>query len=1218
MKIARKRFAQALRELVKSGDPRQILIEHLGFDHVEHDAVDRSKWLEEWEDQIRECRFIAEKSGFRVALVVAKEDTPHRTWLAVARRILIDYNGLALVCVHGGDSLRWLWSSSSLAQRRTTAALAEGIRHITVELKPDGTAPTGFLDLLSQLDVSETRADLDVLAMISSAFDHYTMILQTDIGKNAFEALRVLSEGLLSRASNKLKRNVDTLERIRPEVFILLYRFLFVLFAEARDIFPVGHQVYLGKYSLQWWRENVTLPFEKDGADALKVLGGPKGATLWQRCRGLFHLIKAGSVSLGHKREEFDFRPYYGTIFDDELHPELESWEIPNEHLAEAMRALTRFRDEGGSTFFVDYSSLEIRHIGSIYERLLEYHLAIAENGAVEHTINELERKSTGSYFTPSVLIDRLVASTLDPLLDRIRKETGEASPEAFEKSVYDLNVCDPAMGSGHFLVGVLNHLAKAILDYRQSAGASSGSPEESTEVKRTIVRQCLHGVDKNPLAVELAKMSLWLETANSSRPLSFLDAHLKSGDSLVGATFESLLDPQRSILGEDIQDHLRDEVRDLVAIERQEEIDAVDVMHKVHKYRRIRSKDTRYGRLARLLDAQVSSFFGAPAEDWRNARGLLGRPGEFDTFVNRPAWREVEAVAKRVSFFHWELEFPEVFFSEDGVPRSDPGFDAVMGNPPWDKIKVLDREFFRYRAPEIANAQTAAKRERLLAEMEKGGSLLWREYIMARRDSANLADYMRGSGGYKLSAHGDINYYPLFLEKALVLARSSGLIGMVIPTGLVTDYSNQELVQHLFESRRLRSVADFENKGLFPDLDSRYRFSLVSIAGLRTAEMTQLAFLLHDPSEMDDQARWLELSAEDVRLFNPNTRTVPVFRSRRDAEINRKMYHVAGGVFVDENKGENGNPWRARPCGMFHMTNDSRHFKTRAELERKGWKLKGNHYVKDERVMVPLFEAKMINMWNPRFATYCDATEEDIHMGHCRDATLEELRNMNWEPLPRYWVDERVARQYWDGVGWKRPWVIVFRDIARAMDERTMISTFAPAVAFGNQSPGLLVGRSWKESSLLVANMSSLPLDYCARNKTQGTHMNFFVLYQLPILPPAFYERWRIDGGPLADYISTVILSLACTSTALRPLAEEAGFRTIAAKWIPETRFKNMRILDGIYAHLYEISRDEFAHILDTFLITRENETQQYGEFRTKTSALRNYDDLASRMSKK
>lgn len=748
-----------------------LLIEHLGFEHPRQNEVDRSRWPDEWREYVRDARFVAERAGFRVALITVAPEVTLRTWRAVATRILLDYEGMGLICIHSRGGTRWLWSSASLEHRRTAAILAEGIRHITVELEPDGDAPAGFLTLLSEMEVTAAGSALEVLTKVSGAFDQYTAELHADIGENTFEALRWLSDGLLSRSENRLKRDVATLERIRPEVFILLYRLLFILYAEAREIFPVSHPVYRERYSLQWWRENVTLPLEAHGDAALRPFGGESDTELWHRCRGLFHLIKSGSNALGHKPEEFSFRPYYGTIFDDEIHPDLEAWEIPNGPLGETLRALTRFREESGSIFFVDYSSLEIRHLGSIYEGLLEYHLAIDRSGKVAHTLNRRDRKSTGSYFTPPALIERVVAGALDPILERVQVGLDDRTPGAFEKAVYALKVCDPAMGSGHFLVGVLNHLTRSILHSRHGASVSQASLEEAVEVKRTLVRHCLYGVDKNHLAVELAKMSLWLETADSNRPLSFLDAHLKSGDSLVGSDFKSLEDPQRSLLGEDIRDHLRDEVRNLVALERQEEIDAVDVMNKVHQYRRLRSTRTRYGRLAQLLDTQVSSLFGAVVEDWRNARGLLRKPEEFDAFVRTARWQEVEMTAGRIGFFHWELEFPEIFYTENGHPRRTPGFDAIVGNPPYV----------------FGGSRGISQEEKLYFK----------------------ATFSVGTG--------KVNLFTLFIERSLALVGEGRMVSFVLPNTFlrVTSYATARKL--VLTHAKVREIIDLGNE-VFPD----------------------------------------------------------------------------------------------------------------------------------------------------------------------------------------------------------------------------------------------------------------------------------------------------------------------------------------------------------------------------------------------------------------
>lgn len=300
----------------------------------------------------------------------------------------------------------------------------------------------------------------------------------------------------------------------------------------------------------------------------------------------------------------------------------------------------------------------------------------------------------------------------------------------------------------------------------------------------------------------------------------------------------------------------------------------------------------------------------------------------------------------------------------------------------------------------------------------------------------------------------------------------------------------------------------------------------------------------------------------------------------------------------------------------MVNMASDSHRFKMHKDLERLGWKQKGDRFAKGGKEMIPLYEAKMVNLWNSRFATYHHADEDALRKGHCRDADVGELRDPGWRPLPRYWVPRDFADNLWEQVGWKRGWTIVFRDIARATDERTSIAAFAPAVAFGHPTPVLITEASAPDAALLVANLSCLPFDYCVRGKVSGTHMSFFVLYQLPVFSREFYNRWRLDGQPLHRAVSAIALRLSCTSEAMRPLAREAGHTPEVTPWDEDRRFAEMRLIDGIFARLYGLTRDDLAYVLDTFPIVRQNDLERYGEFRTKTEALRAYDDLEGRLT--
>jgi len=319
--------------------------------------------------------------------------------------------------------------------------------------------------------------------------------------------------------------------------------------------------------------------------------------------------------------------------------------------------------------------------------------------------------------------------------------------------------------------------------------------------------------------------------------------------------------------------------------------------------------------------------------------------------------------------------------------------------------------------------------------------------------------------------------------------------------------------------------------------------------------------------------------------------------------------------VFLDISVEPARNPWAIKPRQMINMSSDSEQFRTRSALVRTGWKARGNRFVKDRQIMVPLVEAKMVNLWNHRFATYHDADDDDIRKGHCRDATSKELENPGWEPIPRYWISNEFVEREWIRHGWSESWVVVFRRITNSTNRRTMIAAFAPRFAFGDKLPILLSSKRPEQLALLVANLNSIPFDYAVRNKAGGTQLDFFILYQLPALPPDYYDNWKLDGTPLAEALRSMALSLVCNSNALRPVAESAGHEPLITKWDDESRFMLMRLIDAIYARLYGLTRAEFDHILDSFPVLRDNEVAVFGKFRTKAEALRAFDALEHRL---
>jgi type II restriction/modification system DNA methylase subunit YeeA len=412
-------------------------------------------------------------------------------------------------------------------------------------------------------------------SFLDNVYDESNVFAQDlgeDLQDNIYEAIKVLSEGFLEYPENDL--SPDDLDLIHDSSLIYLYRLIFVLYAEAegRELLDTNNEIYENSYSLNSLKQDVAE--ELDSAD-------PRFRNwqddLWSQLDELFKLIDQGSESRGIPEEDLHISAYNGGLFrtapDEDDSPEaqfLANYEVGDAYLARVIELLTRSRN-GGGKIFVDYSSLDVRHLGSIYEGLLEYQLNVAdeplaleeeeyvsadegdevvvEEGEVYLTTDSGERKATGSYYTPEYVVEYIVENTLGPLVTEIREDLMAQSARGdqgfaaeFADQVFELKVLDPAMGSGHFLTNAVDYLAREIIDAQEKQAAQQGieTVEEEHDInwaRRQVAQRCIYGVDMNPLAVELSKVSLWLRTLAAEQPLAFLDHHLKTGNSLVVAT---------------------------------------------------------------------------------------------------------------------------------------------------------------------------------------------------------------------------------------------------------------------------------------------------------------------------------------------------------------------------------------------------------------------------------------------------------------------------------------------------------------------------------------------------------------------------------------------------------------------------------------------------------------------------------------------------------
>jgi len=663
--------------------------------------------------------------------------------------------------------------------------------------------------------------------------------LGEDVQDNVYEAIKVLAEGFLQYPDNDLSAGAldeaDLLADDRAEFadgrlalvhdasLIYLYRLIFVLYAESegRDLLDTDNDVYAAEYSLNGLKQEVA---EKRDRSDVAYHDWQNG--LWSRLEDLFALVDRGSEAAGIPPEQLQVPAYNGGLFRTDPEPDdsrearfLARYEVGDAHLAEVVDLLARSENAtGGGKSFVDYSSLDIRHLGSIYEGLLEYDLNVADepltlddgeyapadpddevavaSGDVYLTTDSGERKATGSYYTPEYVVEYIVETTLGPVVDDIYEDLLAADPWGqegggqfaadFAERVFELKILDPAMGSGHFLTSAVDYLAREIVDAQERQAEQQGveSIDRTRDVnwaRRQVAQRCIYGVDRNPLAVELAKVSLWLRTLAADQPLAFLDHHLKTGNSLVGSDIEDVLSARESATDEGqltlrqsfartrqrALEHVMDRFRDLLSTDNES---LADVKRMEAAFEGVRD-DPLYRRLLAMANVHTAAAFGVdvPGDaDERMAEAL--RDDSWADVADQDWFERAQAMAEDERFFHWELEFPVAFYDETGTRRDDAGFDVVLGNPPYVNIELIPDDHVAYYREAFATAQ--------------------------RR----------------------LNLYVLFAERALSLSRAGGRHSFIVPDKLLSETYATNWRRLVLDEHALGSVLDLRDETVFPD----------------------------------------------------------------------------------------------------------------------------------------------------------------------------------------------------------------------------------------------------------------------------------------------------------------------------------------------------------------------------------------------------------------
>ncbi len=1057
------------------------------------------------------------------------------------------------------------------------------------------------------------------------------------------ESLKILGSGFIE-ANPKIARKLQTGEVQMidwfNELLRLVYRLIFVMVAEERNLL---HPKNAGSRSKELYREGYSLNLLRRKCTQ---------SSSWNRHYDCFEVMKIVFIALS----SFDGSPSIalpplGGLFENDNLPTIGKAKLQNKVFMEALFRLSWLQNKD-SIVPVNWRDMKIEELGSVYESLLDLNPQLGENGdSFQFAIGTIEtkgsqRKTTGTYYTHESLVQALLKSALDPVLDK-----AEAGASDKVEALLELNVIDPACGSGHFLIAAANHIAKRIELIRSQEPNFSSNYQETL---RKVVRRCIFGVDVNPMAIEIVKFVLWIETLTPGLPLGFFDAQIRCGDSLLGVFDLDVLEKQipdvaykpltgdaKAVAkyykqenrksktgqgeidleeGETYMPPPKPDVKLLASVRRMTEESRRSIRAKEDRYKKYKS-DLGYIHSKVGADLYIAAFImpktGVPPKS-KKERAVPTTQDVWkalnDGKMSRSLQEALKFVRKR-RVFHWPLEFFDV--------TSNGGFDVVIGNPPWDRIKLQEAEYFAAVSSEISTASNASIRKKMISNLETSKNVLERaiytDFIAEKRLSeakSNLVRLSKKYGGrFPNTGRGDVNTYALFAELFSLLSHYDGRAGIIVPTGIATDYHTSVFFNWLIQERKLVSLFDFENrKFFFRTVHAQFKISALTIGN--PLGKTKFGFFLTKTRQIEDREKIFTLDSTDISKINPNTKTIPILRSRTDGELVRKI-HSKVPVLVNNNESTNGNPWGVKFVRMYDMANDSHLFRTRRELSDNGYSKVDENWEKNNDRYLPLYESKMIYHYNHRFAD-ADTLDTRPLTTPWPATRVDQLQNKNFELTPWYWVrqaDYNIKKQR----STSKPYWIVFRSIARANDQRTVAASVVYSTALSGGLPAIVTNQTANKDVSLLAMLNSLILDYVARTKVGSASLAFHLVKQFPIIPPDYFGERR------TEFIYSRVLELVYTSRSITAFAKELGYTGKPFVWNEERRSCIRADLDAFFAKAYGLSKQQLRYVLDphdgnrpdypseTFKVLKSLEVKKYGEYRTQRLVLEAWDRMES-----
>ena len=1102
----------------------------------------------------------------------------------------------------------------------------------------------------------------------------------TSEGKGNEDLRKAFTEGTMDAA------------KLNKELIHFIYRLLFLFIIEERGlVYQIPDSPDAPDYKqLCAWQDIYKKFYAASRLRHLSELAYLKQRQyfdLWQGLMDTFHLFEPDTFG-----ERLGIKPLGGVLFGRETLHWLKQCQVSNHDVLTAFSALNEFTDERQQRVKINYSSLDVEEFGSVYEGILEMRPFVQPGVSAADWqfgfVGGLDRQSTSSYYTRPDLVQNLIKTTLEPVIKE--KISHLSTTEEKVKALLNMKVCDAASGSGHIVLAMARTIAWYICTLR--TGEDNPASLDYRQALREVISRCVYAVDYNPDAVELCKVVLWIEGYCAGKPLSFLDHHIRCGNSVLGVSaLQMLIDgvPNKALTAED-----KDTLKALKKMN-QEAIKAVNgdsgneqllglensfgvenittaqigladkirfinhlpedtLEEEIIKQERWKElmDSARVDCLRRACDIYTYAFYNTVKHEeiikekedvngkWQlepevpytktviralqeiDAMECLEKGKPLPTYylqLSADFKTEVKRMADEQRFFHWCVEFPEVF-------AANKGFDVMCGNPPWDKLQMEEEKWFAGKNNDIVKAANQADRKKKISQLEAEDPILYQEFQKACNAIASQSNFVKNSGRFPLTAVGKLELSSLFAELCLSFTKEAW--GLVLPTGIAVNDSNKYFFSKLIDENRLISLYDFENREKLFDIDSRFKFCLIT-AGKAQAEPRTVSggFYLTRIDHLLDPRRIYTLRTDDFARFNPNTKLCPIFRTAKDANLTAKIYRKAPILINDETKE---NIWGIRFMMMFNMASASSVFRTRKQLDELGGQLQRDSYIVENDVYVPLYEGKMFWLYNHHYASFPNEYEVEKRSSSINSTPYSILADSCSSIAPWYWVNKSLVDSRLidcDKEGnvrwkWEHSYYIAFRDVARAADARTCIASLMPSgIAAGHKAPLVFTSRSLIPSACFAAMLSSLVFDYVARQKVGGSSMALFIMKQQPVLTPDQIPssmQWQIvkrvaelcyfnhdmDGWALELWEEM--------SEEQRSELPQLGNQQ---PWIynPERRAILQAELDAIFAHLYGLNTEDLRYILDpedvcgkgcineTFRVLKDNELRQYGEYRTK-----------------